>query len=223
MTENLGLFLLSVVGISLTGVMAPGPLTAAILTKGYRDKNAGVKIALGHGVVELPIILLIYFGFASYISSPEVKRIVGIIGGAMLIFMGIMTFRAMKRTTGEPADLPSNSLSTGVILTGANPYFLLWWATVGLALITGATMFGIVGLIVFIIVHWSCDLVWSQVLSMTVFKTRHLWTIKIQRIILVICAIVFIGFGVWFCVSVLRCPGLAQTLQRLEIFAFCFN
>ncbi len=202
MTASLGLFLLSAAGISLSGVMAPGPVTAAIITKGYRDKNAGISIALGHAVIELPLIALIYFGFAHYITSPEVKRFIGLAGGLMLIFMGSIMFRTMGRTVGEAADLPYNSLVTGIVTTGANPYFFIWWATIGVALIASATEWGIYGLLIFAVVHWTCDLVWNQFVSLTVFKTKHLWTLKVQKVVFSICALILVGFGAWFCLSV---------------------
>lgn len=202
MMGSLGLFLLSAAGISLSGVMAPGPLTAATITKGYREQNAGVLIALGHAVIELPLMALIYFGFANYLASPQAEKIIGLAGGLMLIFMGSMVFRSNRINLGEAADLPYNSFITGVIMTGANPYFFLWWATVGIALITGAAAFGIYGLLLFVVVHWLCDLVWEQIVSVSVFKTRHLWTRRVQTIVFGICALVLIGFGIWFCFSV---------------------
>jgi threonine/homoserine/homoserine lactone efflux protein len=203
LTASFGLFLLSAVGISLSGVIAPGPLTAATIAKGYNDKYAGTFIALGHAIVELPLMALIYFGFAHFLASPEVKKIIGLVGGLLLVFMGIMLFRTMNKAIGEAADLPSNSFTTGILLTGANPYFLLWWATIGIALIYGAAEFGIYGLIIFAIVHWVCDLFWEQLVSYTVFRTRHLWTPKVQKVVFGICALVLIGFGIWFGVSVL--------------------
>lgn len=202
LTTNLGLFLVSVVGISLSGVMMPGPLTAATITKGYRDKNAGALIAVGHAVIELPLIALIYSGFAYFFVSPEVKRIIGLVGGLMLIFMGVQLFRTMRRASTKVADLPYSSLPTGIIMTWANPYFFLWWATIGVALVANATNFGILGLVLFGLVHWSCDLGWLEFISASVFKSRHLWTVKVQRIVFGICALVLIGFGVWFCLSV---------------------
>jgi len=202
MDSSLGIFLLSAAGISLSGVMMPGPLTAATITKGYREQNAGVFIALGHAVVELPLMALIYFGFAQFFTSPEVKQVVGLAGGLMLIFMGLMVFRGIRKNVGESADLPYNSLVTGIVLTGANPYFFLWWATIGMALIVTAAQFGIWGLVAFAVVHWSCDLIWEQGVSMSVFRTRHLWTRKAQDIVFGICALVLVGFGIWFCVSV---------------------
>jgi threonine/homoserine/homoserine lactone efflux protein len=201
-TTGFGLFLLSAAVISLSGVMAPGPLTAATIAKGYRDKYAGFFIALGHAVIELPLMALIFLGFARFLASPEVKRTVGLLGGLLLIFMGIMLFRTMRKAVGEVVDLPSNSFTTGIILTGANPYFFLWWATIGIALIYGAAEFGIYGLLIFAIVHWTCDLFWEQLVSYTVFKTKHLWTSEVQKVVFGICALVLIGFGLWFCVSV---------------------
>ena len=202
MTANLGLFLLSAAGISLSGVMLPGPLTAATIAKGYQDKNAGILIALGHAVIEFPLMALVYFGFAHFLTSPETKRVVGLAGGLMLVFLGLMMLRAIRKAPGEAADLPYNSFVTGIIMTGGNPYFYLWWATIGVALIANAADFGVYGLLLFAVVHWSCDLVWEQFISMSVFKTRHLWTQKVQRIVFGICALVLVGFGAWFCLSV---------------------
>ena len=109
----------------------------------------------------------------------------------------------MRKNLGEAPDLPYSSFVTGIVMTGANPYFFLWWATIGIALIITAAEFGIWGLVAFAVVHWSCDLVWEQVVSMSVFRTRHLWTRKVQLIVFGICALALVGFGVWFCVSVL--------------------
>jgi len=202
MTANLGLFLLSAAGISLSGVMMPGPLTAATIAKGYQDKNAGILVALGHAVIEFPLMAIVYFGFAHFFTSPEAKRVVGLAGGLMLLFLGLMMLRTIRKAPGEAADLPYNSFITGIIMTGGNPYFYLWWATIGVALIATAADFGVYGLLLFAVVHWSCDLVWEQFVSVSVFKTRHLWTQKVQRIVFGVCALVLVGFGAWFCLSV---------------------
>ncbi|MBN1376267.1 MAG: LysE family transporter [Dehalococcoidia bacterium] len=202
MTDNLWLFLLSAVGISLSGVMLPGPLTAATIARGYNDKHAGALIGLGHGVIELPIIALVYFGFAAYLTIPLVKQITGIAGGLLLIVMGLLVFFTFKKPVKESAPTTYGSLVTGIVMTGGNPYFFLWWATIGLALITGSVTFGIYGIVLFTIVHWSCDIAWSEIVSMTVFKTRHLWTPGVQKVIFGICALVLIGFGLWFGISV---------------------
>ncbi len=202
MIQNLWLYLLSAAGISLSGVVLPGPLTAATIARGYHDKNAGLLIGIGHGIVEIPIIALVYFGFASYLTIPIVKQAAGVAGGLLLIVMGVMIYLTFKKPIESARTIPYNSLVTGIVMTGGNPYFFLWWATIGVALIAGAVSFGVYALILFVIVHLTCDIAWDQILSMTVFKTRHLWTPGVQKVIFGICAAVLIGFGVWFVVSV---------------------
>ena len=59
---NLFLFLVQVVTISLSGVMAPGPVTAAANAMGARNRFAGAIIAVGHGIVEFPLMILIIVG-----------------------------------------------------------------------------------------------------------------------------------------------------------------
>jgi threonine/homoserine/homoserine lactone efflux protein len=202
MTQNLWLFLLSAAGISLSGVMLPGPLTAATIAKGYNDKNAGAIIGIGHGIVELPIIALVYFGFAAYLDNPVVKMVTGLAGGVLLVVMGLLILITFRKPVEGAAVMPYSPLVTGIVMTGGNPYVFLWWATIGVALITGAVTFGILGLVLFTIVHLTCDIAWDQVVSMTVFRTRHLWTPRAQKIVFGICALVLIGFGILYVVSV---------------------
>lgn len=205
METSLGLFLLSAAGISLTGVMLPGPMTAATIAKGYSDKHAGAWISAGHAVVEVPIIAVIYaviyFGFEHFIDSPQVKMGIYLAGGLMLLYLGFRMFRATHETLGAVGGLPASSLVTGIVITGTNPAFYMWWATAGAVLITGAARFGLVGVILLAVVHLPCDLVWSEFLSIGTFGSRRWWTQKVQRIVFGVCALVLVGFGVWFCLS----------------------
>jgi threonine/homoserine/homoserine lactone efflux protein len=116
--------------------------------------------------------------------------------------MGLLIFFTFRKPLEVSTVLPYSSLVTGIVMTGGNPYFLLWWATIGVALIAGAVAFGIYGLVLFTVVHLTCDIVWDQVVSMTVFRTRHLWTPGVQKTVFSICAAVLIGFGVLYGVSV---------------------
>ena len=205
METSLSLFLLAAVGISLTGVMLPGPMTAATIAKGYSDKHAGAWIAAGHAVVEVPIIAIIYaviyFGFEHFIGSPQVKMAIYLAGGLMLLYLGFRMFRATRETLGAVGGLPASSLVTGIVITGTNPAFYMWWATAGAALITGATKFGLAGVILLTVVHLPCDFVWSEFLSAGTFGSRRWWTQKVQKIVSRICALILAGFGVWFCLS----------------------
>jgi threonine/homoserine/homoserine lactone efflux protein len=204
METSLGLFLLSAAGISLTGVMLPGPMTAATIAKGYSDKHAGAWIAAGHAIIEIPLIAVmavIYFESGHFINSPQVEKIIYLVGGLMLLYLGFRMFRATSEAPGAVGGLPASSLITGIVITGTNPAFYIWWVTVGVALVSGAAKFGPAGVILFTLVHLPCDLAWSEFLSIGTFESRRWWTQKVRRVVFSVCASMLAGFGIWFCLS----------------------
>jgi threonine/homoserine/homoserine lactone efflux protein len=207
-TADFYAFLASAILLSLSGVMSPGPLFAVTIARSLKDKMAGILISLGHGVVEFPLMFLIYFGFTHFLVSDEmqrtvIQRAIGFFGGLILIFMGVQMFRTRKRDSNEGSYLKYGSLAAGIITTGSNPYFLLWWATVGADLVMNAAVFGLLGFSIFAIVHWLCDFSWNTVVSVTVFKSQRFWNDKVRAIILGFCTCIFIGFGTWFFISAL--------------------
>jgi threonine/homoserine/homoserine lactone efflux protein len=203
MEPTLGLFLLSAVGISLTGVMLPGPMTAATVAKGYSNRHAGAWIGAGHGVVEILLIAAIYLGLNRIIDSPQVTQGIYLAGGLMMLYLGLRMFRATGREPGVAGGLPSSAFVTGIVITATNPAFYIWWATVGLALIATASSFGYIGIVLLAAVHVPCDLIWSEFISAGTFQSRRWWTPRVQRIVFGICALVLAGFGVWFCLAAL--------------------
>ncbi len=193
--------LLSVVAISFSGVMMPGPMFAVTLAKSYRSPWAGVWISLGHAVIEVPLILLIYFGFAQFFENNVVQLALSILGGGMVIWLGIGMFRARRQVVREGKDLPYSAFTAGILTTGLNPFFLLWWATIGSMLIMKIADFGIGGLVAFTIVHWLCDLIWLAFVSVLVYKSHALWGQRLQEWVFIASSLVLAGFGAWFMVS----------------------
>lgn len=200
-TESLPLFLGSVVLISLTGVMMPGPVTAVTVTKGAQRKGAGALIALGHGIIEIPLIFLIYLGLANFFEMTGVKIGVGLAGGLVLLWMAWGVFRTRPAALDQKKEMPHSSVVAGLATTAASPYFFVWWATVGAALLVSASAFGKTGVVAFGVVHWLCDFVWLFFISWLVFKSRRLWTPRVSAVIFGICAAVLAGFGAWFIYS----------------------
>jgi len=196
--------LAGVVVITLSGVMMPGPMFAVTVAKSYRSPWAGVRISLGHAVVEVPLILLIYFGFARFFEDNTVQLVLNLLGGAMIIWMGIAMFRARTEVVQKGNDSPYSTLVAGIITTGFNPYFLLWWATIGIMLVMNFMGFGIGGLALLIIVHWLCDLVWLSFVSILVYRTHSLWGLKFQEWLFITISLLLIGFGGWFLISGIR-------------------
>lgn len=196
--------LLSVVVISFSGVMMPGPLFAVTLAKSYRSPWVGVQMSLGHAVVEVPLILLIYFGLARFFEYDPVQLGLSVIGGGMVIWLGIGMFRARIGVVRRGQDLPYSAFTAGILTTGLNPLFLLWWVTIGSLLVMKILEFGLGGLSIFIAVHWLIDLIWLSFVSVLVYKTRSLWSEKFQEWVFIASSLLLVGFGVWFMVSGIR-------------------
>jgi threonine/homoserine/homoserine lactone efflux protein len=192
-------FLVRVVGVSLSGVMMPGPVTAAAIAMGARNRWAGALMAVGHGIVEFPLIVLITLGMKEIIESTPIKIVIALAGGAFLIIMAARMLKNLKDANKPQVTVSKSApLLAGVILSVGNPYFFIWWATVGLALATTATGLGVWAFALFALVHWLCDLVWLEALSWASFKGSVLLSPCRQRIVLVVCAMVIFGFGLLF-------------------------
>jgi threonine/homoserine/homoserine lactone efflux protein len=205
-TLDFYLFLVSVVVISLSGVMMPGPLFAVTIEKAAKRKTAGVLIAAGHGIVEFPLMFLIYYGITQFLASNIVQTVqitVGLIGGLLMMYMGIQTFRNRKKTEEKYETPKRDSIVAGIWTTAANAGFILWWITIGTALIMTAKSFGLLEFSVFAIVHWLCDFVWYTVVAVIIFKSRRFWTQRVHQAIAIFCFAVLLGFGAWFFSSAL--------------------
>jgi threonine/homoserine/homoserine lactone efflux protein len=196
------LFLLQVVGISLSGALAPGPVTAAAIGMGSRNRFAGALMSLGHGIVEFPLMILLLFGVGRLIKVPSVGMAIGLTGGGFLIFLAIQMFRGLRASGNQQEQVTKGGpLVAGILLSAGNPYFLLWWVAVGLPLITTAmTIFGLWAFALMAMAHWLCDLVWLTTLSWASFKGSVLLGPSRQRIVLAVCAAAMLGFGLYFIV-----------------------
>jgi threonine/homoserine/homoserine lactone efflux protein len=195
------LFLIQVFVISLSGVLSPGPVTAAAIATGQRSRHAGALLAVGHGLLEFPLMILIMLGMGRLLKLACTQIGIGLAGGVVLLLMAIQMFAGAMKPTGINAQDKSagdKPIFTGFILSAGNPYFLLWWATVGLALATTARGLGIWAFALFAIVHWLCDIVWLEVLSLTSFKGATVLGGRSQRIVLVVCSAAMFFFGLFF-------------------------
>ena len=199
--------LLSVVVISASGVMQPGIMFAMTIAKSYKSPWAGAQIALGHAVIEVPLILLIYFGFAQFFQNTVVQLVLSIVGGGMIIWLGISMFRTRAEVTQKGKDLPYNAFTAGILTSVLNPFFWIWWAAIGAMLVMKFLDFGTIGLILLIVVHWLFDLVWFSFISVLVYRTHSLWGRKLHEGIFIGCSILLVGFGGWYLISGIQLMG----------------
>ncbi|MGD8351539.1 MAG: LysE family transporter [Nitrospirota bacterium] len=196
MEQSLGLFLVSAVLISLSGVLSPGPMTAAVVERGRRSGLSGLYISLGHGLVEFPLIALLALGAGAFFQNEWTKVVVGVAGGAYLLYLGFGMLR--PSAAGDPAEEGSghgSSVVSGVLLSVGNPYFLLWWATVGLGLVISASAFGVLGVVLFAFVHWLCDLVWLGFLAAAANRGARRFGRGFYRKVSLVSGAVLVFFG----------------------------
>ena len=193
--------LVSAVLISFSGAAMPGPMFAVTLTKSFKTPWAGAMVSLGHAVIEVPIIILIYLGFATFFENEMFQLVLSIVGGVMIIWMGVAMFRARTEVVHQGKDVSYSAFKAGIITSALNPFFLVWWATVGSLLVMRFLEFGIPGLSVFIVCHWLVDLIWLSFVSVLVYRTHRLWGVRFQEWVFIACSLLLIGFGGWFIVS----------------------
>jgi len=192
-------FLIGVVVISVSGVMMPGPVMATTIAMGSRNRYAGALIAVGHGIVEFPLMVLIVLGAARLLNSDGARIVIGIAGGAVLLVMAYQMLGAMRDGEHQQAEAAKGTpVTAGIVLSAGNPYFLIWWATIGLGLATKAGNLGVWAFVLFALAHWFCDFFWLCAISWASYKGSTLMGPRCQKIVLGVCGAVVLVFGVLF-------------------------
>lgn len=194
--------LVSVALVSFAGAITPGPILAVTLAKGCRSPWAGFHIAAGHILVEIAMILVIYFGVGSVFENNAVRLILSLLGGSLIIWLGISMFRSRFNLAHWGSSLHYNSFVLGILTTVFNPMFLLWWVTIGSMFIMRFREFGILGIMAFILAVETPNLVWYPFASIMTYRTRaSTWGQKSQPWILTGGSLLLVGFGIWFLLS----------------------
>jgi threonine/homoserine/homoserine lactone efflux protein len=181
----------------------PGPLFAVTIKKAATSKMSGVLIAIGHGIVEFPLMFLIFFVLSAFEIPLVAQATVGLIGGFLMVAMGIQAFRKRHNDEKTVVSPKRDSVFAGIYTTAVNAGFILWWLTIGTSLILNAKFFGLWGFSIFAGVHWLTDFTWYAVIAFLIFKSQRFWSNRMRMGITWFCIAVFIGFGLFFMGSAL--------------------
>jgi threonine/homoserine/homoserine lactone efflux protein len=195
--------------LALSGALVPGPLfTVTIVESARRGFIAGPLLMIGHAILEFLLVLAIIKGLGPYLRAPLVIGIIALIGGAVLLWMGIDMIRTADKFSlkWESSDA-SRSNTTHPILIGilasiSNPYWTIWWVTIGMAYLMAAIKFGYAGVIVFFMGHISADFLWYSVISYGISRGKRLLKDRSYQMMIRVCGIFLLGFGGWFLLSV---------------------
>ena len=188
--------------IALSGALMPGPLlTVTVSESSQRGAVVGPLVILGHGILELALVLALLSGMAPFFKRDEVFVIIALAGGIILFWMAISMFRSLPALhfglAGEEQK-PKNLIMAGIIMSLANPYWTIWWATIGLGYIMHSVKFGIIGVVAFFVGHILADLAWYALISYSVSKGRAFFNDTIYRRLIGGCAFFLIIFAGYF-------------------------
>lgn len=180
--------------VGFTGAMMPGPLlTITVNETGRGGLKGGLKPVLGHGLLELVLVIGLSLGLSRVLQLPVVSGTIGVVGGLVLLWMGYGIVRSVIRkevslslTAAEGPRNGAGPVLAGVVTTVSNPYWLLWWATAGAAYLLLAWNQGVTGLIAFYLGHYSADLAWYGLVAVLIHSGRRFLGDGVYRGILLV-------------------------------------
>jgi len=191
--------------IALSGALMPGPLlTVTISESSRRGYMTGPLLIAGHGLLELALVVALLLGLAPFLQRREVFIVTAVGGSAVLLWMALAMFRALPSLSLKRDVQASNNRNlvvTGALLSIANPYWTIWWVSIGLSYIMHSLQFGVWGLFSFFSGHILADLLWYSLISATLWKGKALLNDRIYRGLIGACAAFLVIFACLFAYS----------------------
>jgi len=188
--------------IALSGALMPGPLLTVTVSESVRrGMIAGPLMILGHGLLELTLVLALLLGMAPLLQRDDVFIFISITGGSILLWMAFSMFRNLPNLSLEMIpqnEKAKNLIVAGIVFSLANPYWIIWWASIGLGYIIHSVKFGVIGVAVFFLGHILADLAWYTLISFGVAKGKRFFTDIFYRRLIGCCASFLLVFSCYF-------------------------
>ena len=196
--EKLGGIFITSFLIAFSGALMPGPLLSATISEsGRRGWKVGPLFILGHGVLEALLIVGLFLGLAPLLVSNTAFIIIAFAGGGFLVWMALGMFRSLPGLSlvGETEDSGKSLPLTGALMSMANPYWIIWWATIGLGYVLSSGKLGLPGILAFFIGHILADLVWYAFVSLAIHKGRDILPDRVYKGLIAVCAVFLLGYA----------------------------
>ncbi|MCL6431763.1 MAG: LysE family translocator [Anaerolineae bacterium] len=199
--------------VGFSGAAAPGPISTLVVGHAARRGFwVGPAVTAGHAIAELTIVAALTLGLRDLLAGSHLATVIALAGGAFLIWMGATTLRDAARyqpLTPEAADATGRGAWMALAWAGlgaslSNPYWFLWWVTVGAGYVVLSLEQGAAGVVAFYAGHILSDLSWNSLLSLAASSGgRHL-PLRALRLFLGATGVFLMGLGICFAASGLR-------------------
>jgi threonine/homoserine/homoserine lactone efflux protein len=202
----LALFTTSFV-VGFSGALMPGPVATVTIAESARQGfRVGPLITLGHALTEVVMVATLALGLSVVLQQPLIAGAIGVGGGLVLLWMGWGLVSSAWRGTISLQFAAGGSgpvgrlglVPAGIVTSLVNPYWFLWWATVGASYVVFGLQFGWLGVAAVFVGHILADLSWNCLLSLAVASGRRFLSDRLYRGLLAVCGLFLIVLSVAF-------------------------
>lgn len=214
MLELIEIFIGSMI-VAFTGALVPGPMLTVVISSASENGFwSSFYIVAGHSILELILVIGFVIGFFRYLDNPLVIKFIGIAGGIILFFMGAnMLYSSVKNKikidfssiqknrkniTGKFTGL---YMLKGIIVSVINPYWYIWWLSIGAAFLIRSVKLNFPGISSFFIGHIGADFIWYMFIGFLISRGRNFFNQRIYRVVLILCSLFLFYLGAKFIID----------------------
>ncbi len=192
----------------LSGALMPGPVLAitisSVIQVGF---IAAILIMLGHSILELLMVVALALGLKNVLKNRYVTTFIGVVGGSVMLWFayGMIKSAYMGISVPEATSVASEASITsfGLVAKGAitslsNPYWLIWWATIGASYMLVSLEGNIVSISSFYVGHISSDFAWYSLIALALVLGKQFLSDKVYMGLIIICGLFLVYMGVYF-------------------------
>lgn len=202
--------------VGFSGALTPGPmLTLVISSSAEKGFWTSFFIVVGHALLELLVVAAFFLGLIRYLENPLIAKVIGIVGGVFLLYLGVdilvsvarkkfqIDFKSIIKKRTISARSSGIIVLKGVLVSLMNPYWYIWWMSIGAAFIIKSVKFDAGGVTAFFTGHISADFIWYLFIGFLISTGRKFMNQKVYNGILIACSIFLFYLGIKFIVDAL--------------------
>lgn len=196
--------------MGLSGAITPGPLLTLTVTETIRKGTfSAILLIVGHSLLEAILLFGLLLGLKDLFEPTLVQGILGVVGGLFLLWMGGNIFwgawknKILLELKESQNKLKYGAIFEGIIISISNPFWTIWWVTVGATYLVLSLNIGISGISSFYFGHILADFVWYGIIIIALYSGRkfinqyfYRWLLGVCGLFLLFLAAMILNFGI---------------------------